>query len=395
MRAFLLLLHRYCGLISVAFLAVAALTGCLLVVREPLDRALNPDLFVVGSERPATIAETVAAIDALRTTHPEWQVTGFPLRAQSGQSTKVNIDAKPGSPAPEFDEVFLDPSEEVILGGRRMESALDARHFVMAITELHFNLMGGTPGRLFLGFVAVLWLLSIVAGLVLTTPEKGPFWRRWWRTWQMRRSSSLPRQLLDLHRASGLWFLPFLALLAATSIAFNFWSEAYAPAVTAISPLEHDLFDEAPPHPEGAVPRLGYADILPLAEQRARKTGLAWEPATMIYLSEWNLYGVKFSPGGMLSYEALGPVDHYFDGDTGAWAHEVDPYSDSMGLVMIRIVYPLHSGEIFGTVTLVLVFVLGLVTLGQSLTGLYVWWKKRRSRLAQRKAARRRVENTA
>ena len=71
----------------------------------------------------------------------------------------------------------------------------------------------------------------------------------------------------------------------------------------------------------------------------------------MLYLPDWNFYGVKFTPDGVLDYSNLGPVDYYVDADSGAYRHQVDPYSDSMGLKAIRVVYPLHSGEIFGVTT--------------------------------------------
>ncbi|QQN74329.1 PepSY domain-containing protein [Croceicoccus sp. YJ47] len=388
MRAFLLLLHRYCGLVSLAFLAVAGLTGSLLVFRAPLDHALNSDLFSASNPVASTPLDTVAAIDAFQAAHPGLQVTAFPLRSDANRSIAAELSARPGAIAPAFDEVFLNPADGSVIGGRETGPGLGPRNFVAGVADLHFELLTGTPGRLFLGAIAVLWLLAMIAGLVLTTPEKGPFWKKWWRNWQFRRSSAIPRLLLDLHRASGLWLLPFLAVLAMTSIAFNFWSEAYEPAVTAVSPLEHDLFDQDAPFPQGAVPRLSFSDVLPRAEAHAEAIGLDWEPARMLYLPQWNLYGVKFSPHGELSYRQLGPVDHYFDGDTGEWRHQVDPYSDSAGLAMIRVVYPLHSGEIFGFASLALVFVLGLVTFGQSVTGLYIWWKKRSSRVARRKAAK-------
>lgn len=394
MRAFLLLLHRYCGLVSLAFLAMAGLTGSLLVFRAPLDHALNSDLFSASSPVASTPYDNVAAVDAFQSANPGLQVTGFPLRSEASRSIAAELSARPGYSAPAFDEVFLDPTDGSLIGGRQTGPGIGPRNFVAGVADLHFELLAGTPGRLFLGAIAVLWLLSIIAGLVLTTPEKRPFWKKWRRNWQFRRSSSIPRLLLDLHRASGLWLLPFLALLAATSIAFNFWSEAYEPAVTAISPLEHDLFDEEAPFPQGTVPRLSFSDVLPRAEAHAQAAGLEWQPARMLYLPKWNLYGVKFSPQGELSYRQLGPVDHYFDGDTGEWRHQVDPYSDSMGLAMIRVVYPLHSGEIFGFTSLALVFVLGIVTFGQSVTGLYIWWKKRSSRVARRKAAIKHPEDS-
>ena len=43
-------IHRWCGLTAMAFLAIAAVTGCILCVDRPLDRALNRDLFVRQSD---------------------------------------------------------------------------------------------------------------------------------------------------------------------------------------------------------------------------------------------------------------------------------------------------------------------------------------------------------
>lgn len=384
MRAGLLLIHRYSGLASMVFLAIAALTGCLLIFRAPIDRALNPDLFFAPSESASGPLETIAAVNAFAFEYPTLQVLSFPLNSPAGSSIAVDVASKPGEPAPDASHFFLDPRDGAVIGSRTGEPSWGARGFVSGVTELHFDLLAGTAGRLFLGTIAAIWFISSFVGFFLTFPERGPFWKGWKRNWQFRRSSSFPRLLLDLHRASGLWFLPLLLLLALTSVAFNFWQEAYAPAVTAISPLEHDLFDQPVPFPEGTTPKLGFSDAYAIAAKYGEAKKLAWQPATMLYLPQWNLYGVKFARGGVLNYEKLGPVDYYFDGDTGAYRHQVDPYSDSAGLVMIRMVYPLHSGEVFGTASLIVVFVLGIVTFGQSLTGLYIWWKKRASRVAQR-----------
>jgi len=177
--------------------------------------------------------------------------------------------------------------------------------------------------------------------------------------------------------------LPFLLLLAGTSAAINFFSEVWEPLVTAASPLKRDLFDHEVPFPQGATPGLRFADGLAAARTQAERAHLAWQPAAMLYLPEWNFYGVKFSPDGVLDYRDLGPVDYYFDARSGTFRHEVNPYDDSAGLAAIRVLYPLHSGEIGGLPTVALVFVLGLVTVGQGATGVYVWWKKRKSRVAR------------
>lgn len=390
LRAALLQIHRYTGLATLAFVVIASLTGCVLVFRGPIDRALNPDLFYAQSTA-ATAEASVRAVSRWAAANPDLQILSFPLHPGEQRTITLSVAAKPGRPATTYDEVFVDPASGAFVGGRSSDAGIDRRHLIKGVADLHFDLVAGTPGRWFLGAVAVAWLLSSLAGLYLTFPERGGFWRSWWRNWQFRRSSKLPRLLLDLHRASALWLFPFLLILAATSAALNFFGEFYAPAVTKMWPLEHDLFDSDPPPRNPADPRLTLAEGLAAAQAHADRTGLEWQPATMLYLPDWNFYGVKFSPDGVLDYSNLGPVDYYVDADTGAYRHEVDPYTDTMGLKAIRVVYPLHSGEIFGPVTVALVFVLGLTTLLQSLTGLYIWWKKRKSRVAARRAHRRKA----
>lgn len=396
MREIWMILHRWSGLFMVLFLTIAAITGCLLVFRGPLDRALNPDLFTLPSLTAATgPGRAVAAVEAYSRAHPQVQVVQFPLNLPAGRTLPVTVVAGPGAPAPAADQVFLDPRDGGIVGTRATSPGWNARHLVAGISELHFTLLAGDWGRWLLGVVAFVWLLSSCIGAWLTWPARQPRWTQWKRTWQVHRASALPRLLLDLHRASGLWLFPFLLILAFTSAAINFFGEVWEPFATSVAPLERNLFDRDAPYPTGATPSLRFADGLAAAEAQATRAGLEWRPAAMLYLPKWNFHGVKFSPDGMLEYRDLGPVDYYFDAATNAFRHEVNPYDDSAGLVMIRMLYPLHSGEIGGTLTIVLVFVLGLATAGQGATGIYVWWKKRKSRVARARSARKAIGQVA
>jgi len=390
MRNALTIIHRYCGLASMIFLALAGLTGSILVLRGPLDRALNPDLLIAGAAANGEVlSSTVPMVTEFEHRSPDLQIVAFPAHISAGETIELQVSGKPGHPAPERNLIYLDPSSGDVVGSRSSQGGWGRHGFVSGLAQFHFNLLAGDAGRYFMGVIAILWVLSSLAGIVMTFPERQPFWKNWWRNWRFRRSSPLPRLLLDLHRSTALWLLPAILVLALTSVALNFWGEAYAPAVTKISPLQYDLFEQDAPYPDGAVPQLQYSDALAAAENHAASTGLKWQPARMMYLPDWNLYGVKFSEGGYLNYEMLGPVDYYFDGNSGEFRHQVDPYSDSAGLAMIRMVYPLHSGEMFGTISLVIIFLAGLATLLQSATGCYIWLKKRKSRLAQRSAAQR------
>ncbi|PKP80191.1 MAG: peptidase [Alphaproteobacteria bacterium HGW-Alphaproteobacteria-18] len=381
-----MILHRWFGIITALFLFIAAITGSVLTARSTIDRWANGDLYTYTG----AAAERLAPLDAValyETANPAIQVTGFPLRADDADNILITVTAKPGETALGYEEVFLNPATGEAVGSRSMDPGLSNRQIIPLILELHYNLLVGDAGRIFMGFVALGWLISAGIGLYLTFPRKGPFFKNWWPAWTYSPKRSFARQMLDLHRASALWLFPFLFILAFTSVTLNFFEEFWDPFATTVAPLERSLFHLDAPYPEGAVPQLTYADALALAENQAATAGAEWKPATMLYYQNWNIYGTTFSDSGDLNYKYLGPVYHYFDAATGDWVHEVNPYTDSMGLVMIRAVYPLHSGEIGGWLTVFFVFILGLATAEQCITGIWLWLKKRGPRIAAKKKA--------
>ncbi|WP_228073895.1 PepSY-associated TM helix domain-containing protein [Kordiimonas pumila] len=78
-----------------------------------------------------------------------------------------------------------------------------------------------------------------------------------------------------------------------------------------------------------------------------------------------------------------------FDGTTGELVRQQTPGEGSVGDVIVAAQYLLHTGTIMGFVGRVLVSVTGLVLSAISVTGLYLWWKKRSQRTIIKK--RRRV----
>ena len=380
-----LVLHRWFGIITALFLLIAALTGCLLTVRSSLDRWVNHDLFAYTGAADSRL-EPIEAVARYEAANPDVQVTVFPLNPEPEENIAIGVAPKPGAADIENDEVFLDPASGDVVGARSTEAGLSGRQIVPLVLEFHYNLLSGDTGRLFMGFIAFGWFVSGIIGLYLTLPRKAPFFRNWAPAWTYSPKRSFARQMLDLHRSSALWLFLFLIFLAFTSVALNFFAEVYDPVVTTISPLKKSLFHLDAPFPDGAIPGMSYADGFALAQQQAATNGIEWQPATMLYYPNWNLYGVTFSDNGILNYKYLGPIYYYFDAATGAFVHEVNPYTDSAGLVMIRMVYPVHSGEVGGPFTVFFVFLLGIVTAGHCITGIWIWLKKRGPRIAAKKA---------
>jgi uncharacterized iron-regulated membrane protein len=385
-RQFWTAIHRYSGLFMLAFLAIAAATGCLLCFEKPLDAWLNPELFKPSG--PA-LADPVQAVARLERDRPELVATYFPVHAKPGRNLTVAVEPAAGHAPLGYDQVFLDRATGAVAGVRATAPGWDRPHLIRGVYLLHSTLLGGIRGRWLMGVVALVWLISNFVGIYLTWPLRSPIWRNWRRAWTFRWSSPLPRLLLDLHRSSGLWLIAPLTVLAATSVGMNFFDEALVPAVHALSPPRPSPFDASPTaHP--APRRVSDATILAEARALAERAGLGWQTATLQAEPARDLVGVRFSAGGIENYRALGPVTYWFDGQDGRFVYADDPYGDSAGMKLMRSLYPLHTGEMIGAPGIALDFVLGLVTLGATITGLYLWLKRRRPRVSARRARRRR-----
>jgi uncharacterized iron-regulated membrane protein len=383
------LIHRYLGLAAMLFLGIAAITGCILCFAKPLDRALNADLFYrQGSLRGIA---PVDAVERFVTAVPSLRIIEFPLNIDPGSNIPIDVAPAPGAPAIAFDQLFLDGGDGHVVGTRSKAPSWGRRGIVAGIADFHFNLLAGDWGRWLMGVMALAWFVSNLVGVYLTWPRKRPWLGNWKRMWRFSFRSVFARLMLDIHRSTGLWLLIGVSILAFTSFCLNFYAEAYEPLVVRISPLKRTLFDRPAPYPQGAQPTLRFDRAIAIAAAEARRRKLDWKPATALYLPAWNLYGVTFTNDGTLNYRALGPVNYYVDARSGRIVHEVDPYSDSAGLVMIRMLYPLHSGQVGGPITVAIIFLLGLATTEMCVTGGYVWWKKRQSRVAARAAAARRT----
>ncbi|WP_419826120.1 PepSY-associated TM helix domain-containing protein [Sphingomonas sp.] len=386
---FWLSVHRYLGLATLLFLSLASVTGVILSFDKPLDALLNPDL--LRTEEPARI-DAQAAVTAFQNKHPSIQILSFPLTVPSGRTLMTTVAARPGTPPLSYDELFIDRNDGHPAGTRQSGPGWDRRHLMLGIYRLHYTLLAGTAGRWLMGLAALGWLIGNLVGVYLTFPLQGAFWRLWKKAWLFRWRDPLPRLMHSLHRASGLWALIGVTAIAFTSVAMNFFDEVFTPAVQAISPPRSSLFDRPPP-PSRAVPRLEPSGAVTAAEAEAHRLKLHWRAAKVGYDPEYGTYRVWFTDGGIENYRALGPQSLYVDGNNGRIVYFDDPYTDSAGRKLSRALYPVHTGQVAGPLGIAIDVLLGLVTTEMCVSGAYLWWKRRRVRVARDRTGKARASS--
>lgn len=381
-RPTLVLLHRWVGLATAVFLAVAGLTGTVIAFHRELDAWLNPAFFhptpVVGPTLPAN--ELVRRVEAAE---PRFRVTYAPLRTLPGRAAELYGEPRldpSGKPFElGFDEVFAEPTTGEIVGRRTWGACcLEREHLIPFLYRVHYSLkIPGNWGTWLMGAVAAAWVIDCFVGLWLTFPRGRPFLTKWRPAWRVKRGAGGFRLAFDLHRAAGLWLWGLLLVLAVSSVSFNLYEELFKPLVQVLSPLTpYPLDAPAGPFKE---PRLSFEDAGAAAAAEGERRGWADPPAHAFYSPSHDVYGVDFRPVHAYDRPGLGSPVLYVDGADGRLLGARVPGEGTWGDAFEQLQYPLHSGQVAGLPGRIFIASVGIVVAGLSVTGVLVWAKKRAS----------------
>jgi len=391
LRPCLVVLHRWFGLATAAFLFMAGITGSIIAFDDELDAWLNPHLFTVWSGGtplpPSVMAARIEAAD------PRLRVVAVPLKLTPGESARIGfrarLDPATGRPfALAFDQLFADPASGSILGRRSTRDCCSRETVIPFVYKLHYMLhLPGQYGVLLMGAVALVWLFDCFIGAWLTLPSGRPFWSKWSTAWRLKHPASTYRRNVDLHRAGGLWLWGVLLLLAISSVYFNLHREVFLPVVGAISPPTPSIFELRERVPVAAQnPKLTFEEGVMRAVAVSAERGWSAPPSQVLY-SAWDLYIVRFRPSQYQRGTGLGSPAVYIDAADGRTLQVHIPGRGTLGDVIMDSQLPIHSGEILGLAGRIAVCVAGIVVAMLAATGVVIWWKKRLPRRARARRA--------
>jgi uncharacterized iron-regulated membrane protein len=387
-RNFLVLAHRWAGLLLAAFLFVSGLTGAVISWDHELDEWLNPHLFEASnaggiSQPPLLLADRLEGGD------PRLLVTWVPLWVEPGHNlglaVKPRLDPATGKAFElDFNQIFLDPVDGEVRGKRMWgEISLSRENLLPFLYKLHFSMhipdgFGIELGILFMGTLAIIWALDCFIALWISFPRASA----WTKSFAFRWRQGGARLNFDLHRSGGVWVWGFLLVLAVTAVSMNLNQQVMRPLVSLFSTLSPSPFTRTPNPPDQPIePMVDRRTILQSAIIEAEKRGWRLPPGGIFYDSEVGVYGVIFfEPGNDHGDVGLGNPSLFFDGKDGTSVGANVPGEGSAGDIFMQAQFPLHSGRIVGLPGRIFVSVMGLLVAMLSVTGVIIWQKKRWAR---------------
>jgi uncharacterized iron-regulated membrane protein len=351
-------LHLWLGLTVGLLWALQGLSGASLVFHRELDRWAHPER--TGSAGPmASLDQLVAAATDSAGATPK-RISVVDTRPDL---VMADVDGLDGHPH----QLFLDAATARVIGDRPYEPAAPGDGATSRfLYNLHERLTAGETGEIIIGTSGILLFSSLLLGLWIAWPR---VWRGVVRIGAWR---TAPQKLYGWHRLVGL-SAGFALLLMVPGGVYMIFSQPIRGAVAAVVP--HQLPYTPAPLPAGIAadwiaPDTAYA----AAQQRfpdARFVRLGLPTA------EAPVYAVRLlQPGEVRAWSGTTSVT--VDGRTGAVLDVYDPLTAPLSNRVADAAFSVHNGEIAGVVGRVLVMLAGLSLPTFYVTGVWLWFVKRR-----------------
>lgn len=276
---------------------------------------------------------------------------------------------------------LVDPYTGESLGTKRSKVYM----FFIMLQFLHrFLLLDIRTGQLIVGSATLIFVVLIVGGLFLWLPAKLGSAKAWKVGLKVRRGKGWNRFLYDTHNTLGFYALIPLLVMALTGpvISFNWYRNAMG-SVLGTRPFsksfEKPLLSDFEP---GKQRNLSWDDFLAKADDLTERKG-----QTQIYLPQTPRDGVVVRKTGAGFCRIAATDKIQFDQYSGEVLRCELFDRFGFGEKVSTLIFPLHNGEIFGTVSKIVYFVACLIATTLPVTGVLLWIGKIRNR---RKAARKR-----
>jgi uncharacterized iron-regulated membrane protein len=355
--------HLYLGLSAGFIFAMVGLTGSVLVFYVELDEFLNPPLRIemTDTQKPLQTYETL--LQSLQKKHPERTGSWRMEMPRDNQSMVTARYYKPHETehlhfAPYM--VSINPYTAEIVSSRFWGDTV-----MTWIYDLHYTLLFDTTGKLILSIIGGFLLVILLTGIYLWFPSK----TQWKNALTFKRNSSSARFVFDLHKLNGVYSLGLLLLLVLTGVLLEL-PDTFNPLINQLSPLYQS--PEITFHNQAHKQRVVVDNAVNIALTEYPKAQLRWieTPNNLTGVYRIMLYQTgepsKRFPKTIISIEQY----------SSKVLNIRNPVESSNGDLFVRVLHPLHSGEIAGLTGRWIVFFSGFIPAILYVTGFMRWRQK-------------------
>ncbi|MEL1241921.1 PepSY-associated TM helix domain-containing protein [Flavobacterium flavipallidum] len=357
-------IHLWLGLASGLVVFIVALTGSILVFEEEIDPFIHPEFYKVETVGKSRIPIDFA-IQSLRKEYATDSINRIytfndPERTilVMGKNTKGNTFFFAVNP----------------YTGKIVSSMEQKKHFFSIVNKLHRSLLLGETGKFITGCSCLIFIIILLSGLFLWWPKK---LKNLKQRLTIKWNASFKRVNWDFHSTIGFYSFLFLLIIALTGLTWSFkWFEnslyylmdgvAKKPSIKVANPPKSKLLSEE---------TFFYQDIIDETNKIYSYQGnvqlrMPNDTINSILVTKENTERTIPNQSSIA----------YFDRYT-ARNIQIKPYeSFTKGDKLRRLIYPIHTGSIYGLPTKIIAFLVCLFAASAPITGFLIWWGRKRKK---------------
>ena len=251
--------------------------------------------------------------------------------------------------------------------------------FFNTVMGLHrWLLLDHDIGRPITGVATILFILIEITGLILWLPAKIKSWKKWnaWKAgFKIKTDANWKRINHDLHNSLGFYTFLLITLMALTGLTFSFeWFREGVGYVFGAKPFEERK--EAPllSAYSGAKP----FDLDAVISNANTVFPYGGNIRLSMPKDSVGTISITKSKDGFISSAGTDRV--ILEQYTGRIL-KTEKFSDKKtGEQIVALIYPLHVGEVFGTITKIIYFIACLIATSLPVTGTIIWINKLRKK---------------
>lgn len=415
--------HLWLGIPSGIILFVICLTGTIYTFSKEITEWVDSDTFslsVDAEAKPLPIADLILLLEKQ---HTGLKVTGISIPEEKNKAWMFTLAPKDmmgrgekeakGKPAAKADVSRSDKSRKEVSEERKGKESKEGKgkkfdrskiknflvnpytgmvtgdakspssKFFTTIMGLHRWLLLDTEiGRPITGISTLIFIVLEITGLILWLPGKIKSWSKWnaWKQgFKLKLHGSWKRINYDLHNTLGFYTLLLVTVMAITGLCFSFewFREGLGTVIGAkIFPKEEPVFSTFIP---------GRRFDLDSATHKAN-TIFTYAGNLRITVPRDSAASIQLSKTSTGFFTSAGSDKIIVDQYSGALL-KTERFSDKkLGAQIAALIYPIHVGEIFGTCTKIIYFMVCLIATSLPVTGTMIWINKLRKKPVKEQA---------
>jgi uncharacterized iron-regulated membrane protein len=374
-------LHRWLGIFVATHMMLIGLTGSLLVWHRELDAWLNPEMLrpptallsgkAIPMASPNKIRDAAFAAIAIKTgdTLGDCSII-WPTVAAKSYNVLCAVES---SDKTQYFDIFVHPQTAKITGFRNRDTlALDRRHLVRTIHEVHADLLLGDIGLKIVGISALILISMTISGLFLWWP---PNRRALIPSLKVKFSAPARRSVYESHRTVGVLGSSLIVISAVSGLYLTFPEEIdlMAGSIAVMEPWPEIAQENA----TSSLGKSGDINALLATAHKALPGGRVTEvsiPADPTTSSEVAI----LLPGTPRAFDGTSSV--FIDRSTRQVLHVRDARKLTTADSILESLFPLHSGEMLRATGRILNTLAGLLLTLLAASAIWLFAVRRRSK---------------